>query len=61
MLKSERVVEELLLKMSAHKSESLKFTYEVTSEPDSFLCLAVVLCYEKALKKTQRVSTKIYY
>lgn len=47
--------------MSAHKSESLKFTYEVTSEPDSFLCLAVVLCYEKALKKTQQVSTKIYY
>lgn len=38
-------------KMSAHKSESLKFTYEVTSDPDSFLCLAVVyVCYEKALK-----------
>lgn len=37
--------------MSAHKCESLKFTYEVTSDPDSLLCLAVVyVCYEKALK-----------
>lgn len=33
------------------KMKSLKFTYEVTSDPDSFLCLAVVyVCYEKALK-----------
>lgn len=37
--------------MSAHKCESLKFTYEVTSDPDSLLCLAVVyVCYEQALK-----------
>lgn len=41
MLRSERVVEEPAPK-------SLKFTYEVTSDPDSLLCLAVV--YEKALK-----------
>lgn len=50
MLRSERVVEELPAE-TAHKSESLKFTYEVTSDPDSsLLCLAVVsVCYEKAL------------
>lgn len=29
----------------------VKFTYEVTSDPDCLLCLAVVyVCYEKALK-----------
>ena len=37
--------------MSALKCESLKFTYEVTSDPDSLLCLALVyVCNEKALK-----------
>lgn len=36
--------------MSAHRSLIVKFTYEVTSDPDSDLCLAVVyVCYEKAL------------
>ena len=51
VLRCERVVEELPLKnVSALKCESLKIMYEVTSDPDSFLCLAVVyVCYE-ALK-----------
>lgn len=51
MLRSERAVENLPHKMSAHLSESLKFTYEVTSDPDFLLCLAVVNVYhEKALQ-----------
>ena len=51
MLRSERVVEELPPKCQLTKVKSLKFTYEVTSDPDSLLCLAVVyVCYEKALK-----------
>ena len=45
MLRSERVVEEPAPK-------SLKFTYEVTSDPDSLLCLAVV--YKKALNILHR-------
>lgn len=49
-------------RISAHKSESLKFTNEVTSDPDSLLCLAVSYsCDEKALLilsgSVQRCST----
>lgn len=49
-------------RISAHKSESLKFSNEVTSDPDSVLCLAVgYVCDEKALLilsgSVQRCST----